>query len=222
MNELLATIIKCVEGDLSFQPDLKQEVAKTLLSLLKVRKQENYLLSSIMILGQLEEKFDSKAKMIKKLDEKGLGFASIHESKIAAGTFPDLSESEVNEIKTYLEGLISHREETLEQYMSQELGITAKESYDPDDYTNEGPKLMATALAMFNSGNLEDFTIMLQEEVSKAKILEIIKRFYVNRGYDVRENLSAFFLSKEKDELMVNMSYFGDKVMVSVIDMNRW
>lgn len=219
MGELLETIVACIEGDISFQPDLKQEVAKTLLSLLKIRKQQDYIMSSVIILGRLEEKMDRRAKMRQGLGEKNLGFASIHESKIAASAFPDLSESEADEIKAYLEGSVSRREKTLEQYMSRELGLETKESYNPDDYRGEGPKLAATMLSMFNSGNLEDFTLKPPKRIGSNRIREIATQFYANSGYKVEEDCGCLKASNETEALLITISNFVESIMVSVIRM---
>lgn len=219
MSGLLGTIVSCINGDVSFQPDLKQEVAKTLLSLLKIRKEENYLMTMITILGRLEEKMDRRAKIAQERGEHKYGFASIHESKIAASAFPDISEDEADKIREYLEGLVPHREETLEQYMSRELGLATKESYDPDDYTSEGPKFAATMLSMFNSGNLEDFTLKPLERIGTDRIREIATRFYADSGYEVKEDCGYLMANNETESLMITISNFVETIMVSVIKM---
>ena len=221
MSVLLESIIKCVEGDLLDHPEIKQEVAKTLLALLKIRKQKNYIFISLLMVSGLEDKINFKARTEETI--------SIHGSKIAAGIFSELtSEDVINGIKVYLEGLVSDgkNEETLEQYMSRELGVRTKGSCDPDDFqSDEEGGMIVAALAMLNSGNLEDFTLTVGtvgEMIKSDKIFDTIKRFYTEHGYVeeqggcVSPNYGFFNYRNKKENLTISVSNFGDTIMVTV------
>lgn len=212
-----------IESDLSFQPQIRQEVAKVMQSLLKTSKDADKEGMFLFDVIQALEFLKNNPEVIKKA---GRERAWLHESWKAAGNFPNLTEEERKEIEDYLDGMIEKATaQTLEQYMAEKFGLQAEKSWDPDtQYTQEG-KMFMTLLGSMNAGNLEDFTINVPrgKEKSQNEVLETIKLYYNELGYDTSESEMGDILAKKDDkELLITMSNYGHNIMVSVIDMPRW
>lgn len=219
MSNCVAYIKDHVGGDLSFQPDLQQEVAKTMLGLLKIRKLEDYEIKSLLLVSELERKAERTSKLRAEMgDETSLGFVSLHECKKSAMLFADITDEEAEELKVFFGQLVPKQEETLEQFMSKELGLDSRELYNPDDYSTREGKLQMSVLAMFNSGNLEDFQLSPRERVPSSRVEEIARRYYENQGYVVTRESNPLTVIKDDKTLIINISSFSN-IMVSVIDL---
>ncbi len=214
-------IKKQIIEDIIFQPELQQEVAKTLLALLKIRKSEYFPVNSLLIVSQLEEKVKTLNQLKKELgDEKAREFVTLHETKKAAFLFHDLTDQEAEKIRIYLEEILIKKDGTLEQYMARELGLTARDLYDPDEFSFEGPKNLAATMAMLNSGNTESFQFNLKEEVSSSRINEIITSYYTERGYKMENDL-CLQATKEKEDIIITVTNCRKKLMVTVVSVTN-
>jgi hypothetical protein len=174
---------------------------------------------SLLILTTLEDKMKSKVK----------GYSSLHEIKKSVFNFPLLSETEKNEIEKYLDSMIEKQvSQTLEQYMSEKLGLKTNESFDPDKCEKIENKITMSALASFNSGNIEDFTIELpnKEPIGDSKFHKIIEDYFKESGYKIDEKRGDFEMpggikaEKGGKKIFVNYSNFSSwngTVMVSVL-----
>ena len=207
-----------IESDLSFQPEIRQDVAKTLLALLKLsrdRDEKEYIIDSTVLLARLEQVAGLKTKR---------GFASTMESIKAAANFGRLNDGQRTEIEKYIQDQIEKKEQTLNRFMAEKFGLQSRESYDPDAYDDPESKMVAATLAMFSSGRLEDFSIDLAagQEKQDEEITSAIEEYYKNQGYEIEMGTwDNMFVTKGEQSLMVVFTNYGDSIQVSVQDMKN-
>lgn len=190
-----------VGSGLSFLPELQQRVVKTLLALLKVRELEDYDVASFSIIHDLEKEVKTKIQL--KEVKEPFGLAILHGMRGIAFVFMEATDEETKDIQKYLEGLLSRPKDTLEQYMKQEFGLEAKALYNPDDVPDFLPqeKVRMAFFAMTNSGNKEDFQIIFPEIISDSEIIAVISRYYTERGYSVKEDMSMMFSARKESKV---------------------
>jgi len=208
-----------IESDLSFQPQIRREVAKVLEALLKSSKNagKDFIQQPVVLFAQLEK--DPRIVGLV-----GRGFVSLHESKKAGMNFPELNDEQRKEIEEYIQGMIEKEISlTLEYYMANQLGLKAEKSWDPDTQSSDEGKFAMSALATMSAGNAEDFTLKVPrgQEKSDDEIESIISAYYKDQGYSVKSDLGLTAKKGDK-ELLINISNYGHGIMVSVIDMGRY
>lgn len=208
-----------IESDLSFQPQIRREVAKVLETLLKLSKtaDKDFFVQPVVLFARLEEN-----PRIVGLVERG--FISLLECKKAAMNFEKLDDKQRKEIEEYIEGMIEKEVSlTLEQYMEDKLGLKAEKSYDPDTQSSDEGKFAMAALATTQAGNQEDFTLRLPrgQRKSDGEVDSIISTYYRDQGYEVKAGL-GLRAKKGHEELLINVSNFEGMIMVSVLNMGRF
>lgn len=210
-------IISHIEMDLGFQPEIKKEVAKTLIGLLDASKgltRDQFLLQSVLIVDALEQN-------LRAISSRNL--VILHESKKAAMNFTNLDDDQREKVKAYLEQLMGEPEEketTLEQFMSERLGLKSKEIFDIDAATDPQVKMMGALGIMMMSGNLEDFKLELFEGQDKSdeEIGAIIEDYYRNKGYEINKEKYGTTMHKGNELLYYTISNFGSwgGLMISI------
>ena len=178
----------------------------------------NYHVKILVIISELEEMAERTDDLNKNLGKESRGFATLLEIQKVGLLFQEITDEEAGEVEVFLEELLPKPEETLERYMSDKLGLVAKGSFNPDDYQSTEVKLAAVALAMFNSGNAKDFSLRPPKLIESSRIKEVITKYYADRGYSVEDGM-CLFAKKEDTEILINMSNFGDRIMVSVVNL---
>lgn len=206
-----------IEADLSFQPQIKREVAKVLDALLKLSKggDKDFILQPVILLHQLEN--DPRIKELT-----GRGFVFLHESKKAAMNFPQLNDEQRKEVEEYIQGMIEKEvSQTLEQYMTEQLGLKAEQNWNPDTQSSDEGKSLMVAFAAMNAGNLEDFTLNVPrgQEKGSDEVESIVSAYYRDQGYEVKSDFGVLIAEKGDQRLFINISNWGEKIMVSVINM---
>ena len=208
MNETISYIEEHVVGDISWQPEVRRAVARTMLALLKIRKVEDYEVKSLLLLSQLEKRA---------IHLRGTNVTSLMETVKASFKCKDLSDDEADEVERILENLVPKQEETLERYMSRELELETEESFNPDRQTTDDGKSAMAMLAMNNSNNLENFQLSPDEDIPDGRISEIVTAYFESQGYILDDKGVGHTFTKEEERLMVNVSNFGYMIMVSVM-----
>lgn len=212
-RNLLAKMQHCIGTDIRFlQPEVQQEIVKTLKALLKLSKIDpgTYLMDLVTIFSDLEKSVGPKMPPM-----------GLHETKLAATFFGELKDDERRIMEDYIEHCIKKQTtQTLEQYMAEQLGFETKESYNPDEAQHPEGKRMLAQLAAFNSDNIEDFTINIpkgKEIHDESKLVSIVRSYYESIGFEVSERNSSIMAKKEGNELLISVSNYEDIIMVSVV-----
>ncbi len=206
-----------IETDIVSQPDIvKERVAKTLLVLLKIRYTRNYFITSTNIIFELEK--------ILKINLRGENtFFGLHEIiKSASCVFPELAGEEVNEVVEYLQRMIPEKKDTPEKYMSEKLGLTSEELYNPDAEYSERSKILMANFAMSEGGNKENFIFReVHQTIEDKRLASIVKEYYCKKGYIESERPMSSVMKFENvgEELFVNLSNYGNCIMISVYNL---
>lgn len=208
-----------IRQTISVYPELSPQIAKTLSTLLKIRKSENYLVDSLFITTKLEEK--AKQMQFEKNEEDSLPI-NLHDLKKAVVWFSRLPKKEVERVEKEIEAHLPKPKESLEKHISVELGLETEEMYDPDKVSGDKEKLVMATLRMIESDNVEDFQLRSKEPISSEKLDEIIEDYYNGKGYEVKKPREDTLYAQNKEEkklLMITTSNYGNVIMVSATRM---
>jgi hypothetical protein len=203
-----------LEDDLaSLNPKFQQELLKCLQGLLKLSKGKEkgeYLVDVATLLFQLGSKGEELEK----------GILPFTGPSMVAEWFTELSDEQRKEIEQYLEGKIEKQAEpTLEQFITERLGLKAVGSYDVDRFSDPRERLFAAGMTMLHSDRfLGDFTIQNPgKPIDSAKIQALMVEYFQNQGYEVEERHNSVIVRKEKEALLAWFSNYDDRIMFSVM-----
>ncbi len=108
-------------------------------------------------------------------------------------------------------------DQTLDQFVFEQLGLQTKKSFNPDDCHDEKDKAITTAMAMMTRNNPLNFEIEMNDSISEGKIDEIIKEYYTRRGYDIEsDGISDLEAKKEGSHLVIAISHSEKENLIRV------
>jgi len=215
---------KSIEKDLKTYPELQQQIINTMMTLLKIRKLDNYDINSISMIANLTDLL----YMIKKIDVKGepLQFISLIETQKAAIVMGDANNEEAETLQKYFKTILPKpTEKTLEQYMARRLGLILDKLLNPDA-VGILFKPMVAHLSIMTSVNLESFSLTSQNYIPDEKIADIIKDYLKAHEYTIRNDAKTIFkedihAKKSNNNITICFSNFSNlptgKIMVSVL-----
>ena len=206
-----------INTDLQLCPEAQQQVAKTLLALLKIRKSENFMMQSVLNVSELEK--DLRNKLVSTSSD-SFKFVSLHETKKAAFNLEKLDDEEVEEIKKFLESLLEKKEgKTLQKFLEEKLGLSTKNPFDPDDVNGNEAKAQMAFLATWQSGNQEDIQLKSIDNIPESKVNDLITEYYSEKGFNVGFDLGSIVINKDNEKYIINISNFGNEIYISVVPM---
>jgi hypothetical protein len=169
-------------------------IAQSLINLLKIRDEKNYLDLCYNVTNQLVKRGNLKE-------------TTANTSIGVAGLFPSLKESEAAEVDEYLRAYLLPSEETsLENYLSKNLGLQSKSGYNPDNLTNSSTKSLAALLSAQSANCLEDFRFDLKKDIPSEDITHLIAEYYTKDKFAVNINGNRIIAEKGKEKLLINFT----------------
>ena len=201
-------LLERVNNYIPSEPVIQKKVVDALITLLAMRKQENYQLASISLLYEMEQAFQvSHPEQM----------ACLHEMKKVAFFFGDLSDEQAEVVLGHLVRLAEAAAgpDSLEAFIREELKLPS----ETIKYTDVATRY--AGLAMLTSAlSSEDFSLNTTELIPTERLNAAVRRYFESRGYTVKITSGTFTFEKTGDSgyvTITNYSHMGI-VMVSVVN----
>ena len=148
-----------------------------------------------------------------KVDEEKKLANYLSEIEKVVSAISEMPEEDIIETKKYLEELLPKQEDALEDYICNELVLASVDCFNPDDFKCENKKIDMVHMLISNIGNKENFRLHIPDNDISSKINDVIIKYYVDRGYSLREKMFDNIVVEKKDH--------SEKLWIPVIDTGK-
>jgi hypothetical protein len=215
MSDFAEAVKRKVMLILSMEHGLNKILSNSLIVLLKIRRTGNYLVESLGVHNAMMLAIESN---LNSDFQKPVGI--MHEimnlgSQVAM--FGDLTDDEEKELYEFFTGLNPEKADSLKVFMMESLGIKSpQEMRSPDLFLGDKRKSIAATWAARASGDKESFILKPQRDVTNKELENIIREYYTNRGYEVKESRHCYMVTKDETDMNVVVTNDPGIIMVVV------
>ena len=180
------------------QPNVARSVGNLMLSLLAIRRDEDYKLKVIKAFKHVE----SKVKFPLEL----------HDALKSACLFEEFDEKGVQYVRQQILEILAPQDIGLREFIESSY-ITAK-SFDPEQFYDEIDRYIMSALSA-HAWECE-FTVKLSNDDDDVKIRQLIKEYFTGIGCSFAETMPGAFQAKsEKGTWLIITSVYPGRMMIS-------
>src|SRR3989344_8212767 len=206
MNNLVGQVANFIEKDISRRPDCSEQIAKSMLAILKIRNIQNFA----DFVPDLIEKLEKIA------EEDSLVFDGLES---AATLFSRLTDEDAEKVEQYLQSLMPEKESSLEKYLSEKLNTKSQLRDNTHELLGIKNNVILTNLAILASGYYENFELCLNNnaQISESEVRQLIENYYLEKRYQMPLKNDLCF-RKLPEMIFVNFTIiYSLKIMITVM-----
>lgn len=212
MASRVGAVINLIKEIAALNPTQEKTIIRHLLILLKIRETK--------LVSDIAAKLKRTSSQMPVDPENRVVSAILAKEAEALNLFKFFTAEEVKTLENYLFSLVSKNPNSLASFLAKKLNAEIQDRYNLDNLQDARTKDFCVKSAFRNSDYHEDFQLSLKSPVTDQAILELIKEFYLGRGYQlevsrIEGGIGAMFKS-EKEVLFVTATPVANVVIVTV------